>query len=164
MEFLHWKCEFIFIWCFFFLLSPLKGRWLYSCIRRHLGLYFAQSIFLWRQSLGTVSIELCQSKHEIIQMKSPSPIFSCFSLSDVTANLNCWQHGDWIAWWPFLSCFHQISSSVAIEWWKVTKCIHSNTVLVYNFYVLVLYWSIFMVYSLHFGGKYCTFYLTKTIL
>ena len=85
---------------FFF---PSKGQ--DDCVSRtslHLGLYFfyffARSIFLWRRGLVTVSIELCQSKHEIIQMKSPSPIFSCFSLSDVTANLTCWQHGDWIAW------------------------------------------------------------------
>lgn len=48
--------------------------------------------------LGMEIIELCQSKHEIIQKKSPSPIFSCSSLSDVTANLNCWRRGDQVAW------------------------------------------------------------------
>lgn len=74
-----------------------KGRWLYLCIRLHLGLYLP-SPSSSDVSLGTEIIELCQSKHEIIQKKSPSLIFSCLPLRKVTANLNCWQHGDRIAW------------------------------------------------------------------
>lgn len=100
VEFLQWKCEFILVLC----ISPPnpprpipKGRWLYLCIRLHLGLYLPSPSFS-DVSLGVEIIELCQSKHEIIQKKSPSIIFSCFPLREVTANLNCWQRGDRIAW------------------------------------------------------------------
>lgn len=72
-----------------------------NCIRLLKGtrvLYFGRSVCLWRQKVsGRPSVERCQSKHEIIRMESPPPIFTCFSLGSVTANLSRWQGGGRVA-------------------------------------------------------------------